>query len=535
MTFFVKAIESGSAISDLPRATVDPMSARIALLSVADKTGLVPFAQRLANKGWKILSTGGTLSALQSAGIPAEQVSDHTGSPEVFGGRVKTLHPKIHGGILQRRDLPEHAQEAATQGIPTIDLVVVNLYPFRETIARPDCTTEDAIENIDIGGPCMIRAAAKNHASVTICCDPADYDAIAEAFEAGDTSLEQRRALALKAFRHTAAYDAAISTWLATQAGEDALLPAERHETSTVVQTLRYGENPHQAAALYKPALSEDFAGAKVLQGKALSYNNVIDLDAAVDAVQEFDEPACVIIKHTNPCGVGRDAQSSLLAYESALNADPISAFGGIIALNRALDGDVAKAMSERFFEVIAAPGFSAEALEILSAKKNLRLVDLSDFEPIRLRRRSTLFGELVQTADGRISELNEDWNVVTERSPSDSEATALRFLWRVCKHVKSNAIVVGNHERTFGVGAGQMSRVDSVELAIKKATADLQGAALASDAFFPFRDGLDAAAKAGIRAVIQPGGSVRDEEVIAAANEYGIAMVFTGNRHFRH
>lgn len=512
------------------------MSARIALLSVADKTGLVPFAQRLANQGWKILSTGGTLSSLTAAGIPAQQVSDYTGSSEVFGGRVKTLHPKIHGGILQRRDLPEHAEEAAAQGLPAIDLVVVNLYPFRETIARPDCTPQDAIENIDIGGPCMIRAAAKNHFAVTICCDPADYDAIADAIEAnGDTSIEQRRALALKAFRHTSSYDAAISTYLATQIGEDAELPVERHETLEQVQTLRYGENPHQRAAIYKPALTPDFSGAQVLQGKALSYNNVIDLDAAVDAVGEFEEPACVIIKHTNPCGVGRDAGSLALAYEAALTADPISAFGGIIALNRPMDGALAKTISERFFEVIAAPGFAPEALEILGAKANLRLVDLTDFEPITLRRRSTLFGELVQTADGRISTLNEDWKVVTERQPTDAEATALRFLWRVCKHVKSNAIVIGSDIRTYGVGAGQMSRVDSVELAIKKATHDLQGASLASDAFFPFRDGLDAAAKAGVKSVIQPGGSMRDQEVIDAANEYGIAMVFTGNRHFRH
>lgn len=512
------------------------MSQRTALLSVADKSGLVPFAERLVAQGWKILSTGGTLSALEKAGVAAQQVDAYTGSPEVFGGRVKTLHPKIHGGILQRRDLPEHAAEAEVQGIPTIDLVVVNLYPFRATIARPDATAADAIENIDIGGPCMIRAAAKNHQSVTVCCDPTDYDAIADAIESsGEASDELRRALALKAFRHTADYDAAIATWLATELGEDRELPQERHESSVIVQTLRYGENPHQAAAIYKDAHAPDFAGAEVLQGKALSYNNMIDLDAAVDAVREFEEPACVIIKHTNPCGVGRDAGSLLLAYESALAADPISAFGGIVALNRPMDRGVAEAVSARFFEVIAAPGFSPEALEILGAKQNLRLVDLSDFTPITLRRRSTLFGELVQTADGRISTLNEDWKVVTERAPTEAESTALRFLWRVCKHVKSNAIVVGNDVRTFGVGAGQMSRVDSVELAIKKATADLMGAALASDAFFPFRDGLDAAAAAGIRAVIQPGGSVRDEEVIAAANESGIAMVFTGGRHFRH
>lgn len=512
------------------------MSSRTALLSVSDKSGLAAFAQRLVNQGWTLLSTGGTLRALQDAGVPATQVSDYTGSPEVFGGRVKTLHPKIHGGILQRRDLSEHADEAKAQDLPPIDMVVVNLYPFRETVARKDASFADAVENIDIGGPCMIRAAAKNHAAVTVICDPSDYDAVADALESGgDTSEEQRRALALKAFRHTAAYDAMIATWLATQTGENELLPQERHESSAVVQTLRYGENPHQDAALYKTLYAKDLAGATVLQGKALSYNNVVDLDGAVDAVREFEEPACVIVKHTNPCGVGRDADSLLTAYTEALAGDPVSAFGGIIALNRSVDKALAEQITERFFEVIAAPGFSDEAQELFAQKKNLRLVDLTDFEPVTLRRRSTLFGELVQTADPRILDMNVEWTVPTERKPTDEEMTALRFLWQVCKHVKSNAIVIGNHVRTFGVGAGQMSRVDSVELAVKKATADLQGAALASDAFFPFRDGLDAAAKAGVKAVIQPGGSVRDQEVIDAANEHGIAMVFTGHRHFRH
>lgn len=512
------------------------MSSRTALLSVSDKAGLAPFAQRLADQGWTLLSTGGTLRTLREAGVPATQVSEYTGSPEVFGGRVKTLHPKIHGGILQRRDLPEHAEEAAAQGLPPIDMVVVNLYPFAETVARPDATFADAVENIDIGGPCMIRAAAKNHAAVTVICDPADYNAVADAIEAdGEPSAELRRTLALKAFRHTAAYDAMIATWLATQSGENELLPEERHESSVVVQTLRYGENPHQDAALYKMLHAEDLAGAKVLQGKALSYNNVVDLDGAVDAVREFEEPACVIVKHTNPCGVGRDAESLLTAYTEALAGDPVSAFGGIIALNRPVDAALAEKITERFFEVVAAPGFEDDTQEIFAQKKNLRLVDLSTFEPVTLRRRSTLFGELIQTADPRILDMNAEWTVPTDRKPTEQELTALRFLWQVCKHVKSNAIVVGNHVRTFGVGAGQMSRVDSVELAVKKATADLKGAALASDAFFPFRDGLDAAAKAGIKAVIQPGGSVRDQEVIDAANEYGIAMVFTGHRHFRH
>lgn len=512
------------------------MSSRTALLSVSDKSGLAPFAKRLADKGWTLLSTGGTLRTLIDAGIPATQVDEYTGSPEVFGGRVKTLHPKIHGGILQRRDLQEHVEEAKREGLPPIDMVVVNLYPFRETVARKDATAADAIENIDIGGPCMLRAAAKNHAAVTVICDPEDYAAVADAIESsGDTSAQQRRELALKAFRHTASYDATIATWLACNTGESGLLPKERHESSTIVQTLRYGENPHQDAALYKALYDEDLAGAKVLQGKALSYNNVVDLDGAVDAVREFEEPACVIVKHTNPCGVGRDAKSLLQAYTEALAGDPVSAFGGIIGLNRTVDKALAERISERFFEVIAAPGFDDEAKEIFSAKKNLRLVDLSSFDPVTLRRRSTLFGELIQTADPRIADMDGEWTVPTDRKPTDEEMTALRFLWQVCKHVKSNAIVIGNDVRTFGVGAGQMSRVDSVELAIKKATADLQGSALASDAFFPFRDGLDAAAKAGVKAVIQPGGSVRDQEVIDAANEHGIAMVFTGNRHFRH
>lgn len=511
------------------------MSARYALLSVSDKTGLAPFAKKLVDSGWKLLSTGGTLRTLTEAGIPAQQVSDYTGSPEVFGGRVKTLHPKIHGGILQRRELPEHVKEAQEQDIPPIDLVVVNLYPFRETIARQDATFADAIENIDIGGPSMLRSAAKANASVTVVCDPNDYDEIAKMLSMGDTTPAQRRTLALKAFRHTAAYDAMIATWLATQNHEGETLPNERHESSIMVQSLRYGENPHQSAALYKPLYTADLSGAKILQGKALSYNNVVDLDGAVNAVQEFDEPACVIVKHTNPCGVGRDASEVLTAYQEALEGDPVSAFGGIVSVNRTIEKPLAEAIASRFFEVVSAPGFTPDALEVLSEKKNLRLVDLSAFEPITLRRRSTLFGELVQTEDPRISDMNVTWTVATKRQPNQDEMIAMQFLWRVCKHVKSNAIVIGNRVRTFGVGAGQMSRVDAVKLAVTKATADLQGAVLASDAFFPFRDGVDEAAKAGIKAIVQPGGSIRDQEVIDAANEHGIAMIFTGHRHFRH
>ena len=508
---------------------------RFALLSVSDKAGLVPFAQRISAAGYTILSTGGTLKQLRDAGVDAVKVSQHTGSPEVFGGRVKTLHPRIHGGILQRRDLAEHGSEAREQDIPPIDLVVVNLYPFQQTVARPDVTFEDAVENIDIGGPTMVRAAAKNHAAVTIVCSPDDYDTVAAEIEQGGTTAETRRRLALKAFRHTATYDAAISTWLAGQCGEDATTPDEIHAPLELVQPLRYGENPHQGAALYRQAGRPALGGAALLQGKELSYNNVIDLDAAVDAVLEYSEPSCVVIKHTNPCGVGRDATSALSAWERALEADPVSAFGGIVAFNRPVDGPLATKLAERFLEVIAAPGFDADARAILGAKAALRLVDTSSAELTVVRQRPTLFGTLVQQSDPRIDLLDEQFTVVTKRAPSDDERTALAFLWRVCKHVKSNAIVIGSHERTFGIGAGQMSRVDSVELAVRKATGPLQGAALASDAFFPFRDGLDAAANAGVRAIIQPGGSKRDDEVIAAANEHGIAMVFTGFRHFRH
>jgi phosphoribosylaminoimidazolecarboxamide formyltransferase/IMP cyclohydrolase len=510
---------------------------RRALLSVSDKTGLVPFAATLVELGFELVSTGGTFKALSDSGIPVKYVTEITGYPEVYGGRVKTLHPVVHGGILHRRDDTAHVTQARELGVAPIDIVVVNLYPFVQTVRKPGVTFEEAIENIDIGGPAMVRASAKNHASVTIVVSPDDYGRVAAALkESGSTSAELRKELALKAYRHTATYDSAIATWLASAVGENAELPSEIHRPLVKVEDLRYGENPHQAAALYRGAGEQALNGARVLQGKAISYNNLIDLDAAVGLVLEFDEPAAVIIKHTNPCGTGRDATSLLTAYERALAADPVSAFGGIVALNRAVDGVLAAKLAELFLEVIVAPSFDEDARERLGGKTNLRLVEF-DVAQLRMRRveRSTLFGTLVQTEDARIGELNEEWNVVTDRAPSADEETALRFLWRVCKHVKSNAIVIGDALSTIGVGAGQMSRVDSVKLAVGKATRSVEGAVLASDAFFPFRDGLDEAAKAGVKAIIQPGGSRKDAEVIAAANEHGIAMVFTGHRHFRH
>lgn len=510
------------------------MTSRRALLSVYDKTGIVDFARRLHDLGFEIVSTGGTFRAIREGGVPATYVTEATGSPEVFGGRVKTLHPAVHGGILFRRDLEEHRDEAAAHEIVPIDVVAVNLYPFQDTIARPGVTEAEAVEQIDIGGPTMVRAAAKNFRDVVVVVSPDDYGHVAEALAAGDVAEAFRRELALRAFRHTATYDAAIATWLAEQSGEGAL-PTERHAPLVKVSDLRYGENPHQSAALYRAAGDAPLAGARVLQGKALSYNNIIDLDGAVDAVLEFDEPACVIVKHTNPCGTGRDGASLHVAYERALSGDPVSAFGGIVALNRPVDAELAQTLAGRFYEIVAAPAFDDEALGIFAAKKNLRVIVLPEDLGASVRPRHTLFGTLVQESDARIDALDEAWTVVTERAPSADEETALRFLWRVCKHVKSNAIVVGDHERTYGVGAGQMSRVDAVRIAVEKSTGALAGAALASDAFFPFRDGVDVAAAAGIRAVVQPGGSKRDEEVIAACNEHGIAMVVTGNRHFKH
>ncbi|HEX7063130.1 MAG TPA: bifunctional phosphoribosylaminoimidazolecarboxamide formyltransferase/IMP cyclohydrolase [Woeseiaceae bacterium] len=514
------------------------MNPRRALLSVSDKQGLVPLARALSGLGVEILSTGGTRRALLEAGVPVIEVSERTGFPEIMDGRVKTLHPRVHGGLLGRRGVDDAVM--AEHGIEPIDLLVVNLYPFEATIARGDASLREAIENIDIGGPAMIRAAAKNHESVAVVIDPADYGDLLERLQQGGIDLEHRRRLAAKAFAHTAAYDAAITRYLGSVSGGDAF--GERFVwAGTRVMTLRYGENPHQRAAFYREtrAPAGALAAARQLQGKPLSYNNIADADAALECVRQFEEPACVIVKHANPCGVAVRA-SLHEAYERAFATDPTSAFGGIIAFNRTLDAGTAQAVLERqFVEVIVAPEVNADAREALRAKPNVRVLETGAPEAAvsSIDVKKVSGGLLVQDADnGTISE--SDLRVVTRAAPDEGQIADLLFAWRVAKHVKSNAIVFCRDRATVGVGAGQMSRVYSTRIAAIKAGDEglpVAGSVMASDAFFPFRDGIDAAAEHGIAAVIQPGGSVRDEEVIAAADEHGIAMVFTGMRHFRH
>jgi len=514
-----------------------------ALISVSDKTGVVEFAQQLHQAGVEILSTGGTARLLADNGVPVIEVSDHTGFPEMMAGRVKTLHPKIHGGILGRRGTDDAVMRE--HGIAPIDLVVVNLYPFEQTVARDDCDLASAIENIDIGGPTLIRAAAKNHAAVTVVVDSADYARVLEEMAAGsgEVSAATRFALAVKTFEHTARYDGAIANYLGrlSAEGDRQAFPRTLNLQFRKLQSMRYGENPHQGAAFYaEHAPSEaSLATARQLQGKELSYNNVADTDAALECVKQFEDgPACVIVKHANPCGVAYGA-SLLEAYDRAYRTDPESAFGGIIAFNRALDADTAAAIIERqFVEVIIAPEVAQSAVAVLASKKNVRVLScgaLPQTPAPRLDFKRVTGGLLVQDADLQL--LNEV-SVVTQRAPSDAEMKDLLFAWRVSKFVKSNAIVYARDAMTVGVGAGQMSRVNSARIAgIKAEHAGLQvkGSVMASDAFFPFRDGIDQAARAGIRAVIQPGGSMRDEETIAAADEHGMAMVFTGMRHFRH
>ena len=519
------------------------MSIQRALISVSDKTGLVPFARRLDALGIEILSTGGTARTLREADIQVKDISEFTGFPEMLDGRIKTLHPKVHGGLLFLRDSAEHRSTASEHGIEPIDLVVVNLYPFRETVARPDVTREEAIEQIDIGGPCMLRSAAKNHAFVTVVCRPDLYDAVAESIEknSGDTTLDLRRRLATEVYRHTAAYDAAITAYLdaqeAASAGDDTdRLPDSISVSLSRGQKMRYGENPHQAASFYGDA-SPFFSR---LHGKELSYNNLLDLTAAVELVQEFGdaEAACAIIKHTNPCGVGL-ASNLVEAWDKALATDPDSASGGIVALNRAVDLDSASAIHDRFTEIIAAPSFDAEALELLEGKKNRILVQThQDFRTgHQPRMRSLPGGMLVQEAD--LSETSaSDLNIVTKKKPTDDQIAALLFAWKIVKHLKSNAICFTGKDRSLGMGAGQMSRVDAALMAVMKARnagLELEGSVVASDAFFPFPDGLQVCAEAGATAFIQPGGSRRDDEVIAAADEKNVAMAFTGERHFRH
>jgi len=522
------------------------MSARIAraLLSVSDKTGLVEFAKGLARLGVTLISTGGTAKALAAAGLAVLEVGDYTGFPEMLDGRVKTLHPKVHGGILARRDVVAHAAALEKHGIPTIDLVVVNLYPFRETVATPGCTLEDAIENIDIGGPAMVRSAAKNWQHVGVVVDPADYPSLLTELDAqGILGAGTRFALARKAFSHTAAYDGAISNWLTARGpdGSAAPFPDNFNLQAVKVQDLRYGENPHQGAAFYRdltPAPGT-IATFRQVQGKELSYNNIGDADAAWECVKTFAEPACVIVKHANPCGVAI-ADSPLEAYRKALATDPVSAFGGIIAFNRPVDAATLDAVAAQFLEVLIAPGYAADALAVIAQKKNVRVLDVplaSGPVAAQVDLKRVGGGLLLQTADAR-NVLPSELRVVTRKAPTAEQLSDLMFAWRVAKFVKSNAIVYCAGGRTLGIGAGQMSRVDSTRIAAMKArNADLPlaGSVVASDAFFPFRDGLDVVADNGAVAVIQPGGSVRDDEVIAAADERGIAMVFTGIRHFRH
>ena len=521
-----------------------------ALISVSDKRGAVEFAQALAARGVEIVSTGGTAALLAQSGVRVIEVADYTGFPEMLDGRVKTLHPRVHAGILARRDEAAHTAALHTHNIPTIDLVVVNLYPFVETVARADCTLELAVENIDIGGPTMIRAAAKNHQGVAVVVSADDYERVLADMDAnaGAVGDALRFDLAVKAFEHTAAYDAAIANYLGNRVGgeadkqDEAPFPRTLNLQFHKAQAMRYGENPHQRAAFYRDAkpIEACVATALQLQGKELSFNNVADTDAALECVKAFDEPACVIVKHANPCGVAV-ANTILDAYHHAYITDPTSAFGGIIAFNRALDGRTAQTIVERqFVEVVVAPSVSAEARAALSAKQNIRVLETGEWGAQRPRDfdyKRVSGGLLVQERDNGILAADA-LKLVTQRKPSPRELRDLLFAWKVVKFVKSNAIVYCKEGRTIGVGAGQMSRVYSARIASIKATdagLEVQGSVMASDAFFPFRDGLDQAAEVGVTAVIQPGGSMRDNEVIDAANQHGIAMVFTGMRHFRH
>ena len=512
---------------------------RRALVSVSDKRGLIPFVSGLSELGVEILSTGGTCKSLREAGLEVIEVSEKTGFPEIMDGRVKTLHPVIHGGLLGRRGTDEAVM--TEHGIEPIDLLVVNLYPFEQTIAREDATIDEAIENIDIGGPAMIRAASKNHDGVAVIVEPGDYESVLEDLKNDKLSLDSRRRLAAKAYAHTASYDTAITKYLSNSLGDDAL--GQRFVyAGSLSERMRYGENPHQNAAFYvdQQAPAGSLAAAKQLQGKALSYNNIADSDAALECVKQFENPACVIVKHANPCGVAV-ADTIIDAYDRAFKTDPTSAFGGIIAFNRPLDVKTAEAIVERqFVEVIVAPSIDADALDVIAAKKNLRVLETGEWPAaahIGFDFKKVSGGLLVQNTDlGVISE--RDLKVVTDLAPTPQQIQDMLFAWTVVKYVKSNAIIFCKDNMTIGVGAGQMSRVYSTRIAAIKAAdegLEIQGSVMASDAFFPFRDGIDAAAETGISAIIQPGGSMRDDEVIQAANEHGLAMVFTGMRHFRH
>ncbi|MCI6327450.1 MAG: bifunctional phosphoribosylaminoimidazolecarboxamide formyltransferase/IMP cyclohydrolase [Bacteroidales bacterium] len=514
-----------------------------ALISVSDKTGVVEFAGALVELGWEILSTSGTMKLLREAGLPVTSVSDVTGFPEICDGRVKTLHPKIHGALLARRDIPEHMKALKDNAIETIDLVCVNLYPFRETIAKPDVTMEDAVEHIDIGGPSMLRSAAKNWESVTVVCNPSDYATIISEIKAtGNTTRETRLALSAKAYTHTAEYDMAIATYMRAQAGLNEKLFLEYD----LKQSLRYGENPHQQAKFYSSAEVEPFslATAEQLGGKELSYNNIQDANATLNIAREFDEPFCVGVKHMNPCGsaVGKTIAE---AWRKAYEADKTSIFGGIVAANREIDLETAQMLKPIFLEIVMAPSFAPDALELLQTKKNLRIlkVDMTRDDKVRSQYVSMNGGMLVQDRDSSIVPVSAG-QCVTEAKPTEAQLADLDFAWKIVKHVKSNAIVVAKDGMTYGVGAGQMNRVGSAEIALKQAAATLkeegrdinaEGLVLASDGFFPFNDVVALAAEYGIKAIVQPGGSIRDEDSIKLANEKGITMLFTGERHFKH
>ena len=514
-----------------------------ALISVSDKTGVVEFARELVAFGWEILSTSGTMKLLREAGLPVTSVSDVTGFPEICDGRVKTLHPKIHGALLARRDIPEHMKALKDNEIETIDLVCVNLYPFRETIAKPDVTMEDAVEHIDIGGPSMLRSAAKNWESVTVVCNPSDYATIlSEIRSSGNTTRETRLALSAKAYTHTAEYDMAIATYMRAQAGLNEKLFLEYD----LKQSLRYGENPHQQAKFYSSAEVEPFslATAEQLGGKELSYNNIQDANATLNIAREFDEPFCVGVKHMNPCGsaVGKTIAE---AWRKAYEADKTSIFGGIVAANREIDLETAQMLKPIFLEIVMAPSFAPDALELLQTKKNLRIlkVDMTKDDKVRSQYVSMNGGMLVQDRDSSIVPVSAG-QCVTEAKPTEAQLADLDFAWKIVKHVKSNAIVVAKNGMTYGVGAGQMNRVGSAEIALKQAAATLkeegrdinaEGLVLASDGFFPFNDVVALAAEYGIKAIVQPGGSIRDEDSVKLANEKGITMLFTGERHFKH
>jgi phosphoribosylaminoimidazolecarboxamide formyltransferase/IMP cyclohydrolase len=507
-----------------------------ALISVSDKTGVIEFAKQLVELGFEIISTGGTKKAIHEAGIPVIGVSDVTGFPEILDGRVKTLNPLIHGGLLAKFDDPSHKAQMDEHSIDPIQIVCVNLYPFQQTIEKPGVTVEDAIENIDIGGPTMLRSAAKNHQYVAVVVDPTDYETvISDLKEVNEVRFETRRALAAKVFRHTAAYDSIIANYMTELVGIET--PEKLTVTYELKQPLRYGENPHQKASFYRKPLGSKFsiANATQLHGKELSYNNINDADAALQIVKEFTEPAAVAVKHMNPCGVGT-GKDIVAAYEKAFEADPLSIFGGIIALNREVDRSTAEKMHEIFLEIIIAPSFAKEAIDILTSKKNIRLLTIpfGGNENPESKLTSIEGGLLVQDRD----EYSLDHATIsypTDRKPTDEEWEALKLGWKVVKHVKSNAIVVSDAQMTLGIGAGQMNRVGSAKIALEQAGEKAKGAALASDAFFPMDDTVEAAAKAGVTAIIQPGGSIKDEDSIKKANEYGIAMVFTGVRHFKH